>query len=254
MPLKSLSPGLQVLYFIGMMLFMSVLGELIFSLSVSAVIDTAQLVDVNWQDPRIIIPRVFFTQVFFFLLPFILFLRLTGDQFEDLVWINRWKIKPAFLTLGLAIGLYLLMFPLNAINAYLAPYLPIDLINKLALEEQVQQTLFYQTNGIQLIFGLIVFGLAPAIFEELVFRGFLINKMLGSGLSKNGAIIMSALLFAISHLNPLNILVTFVAGLALGFIYVRFQNIKYGILLHFLFNGGQIIIGYLVASEYIHLT
>jgi uncharacterized protein len=76
--------------------------------------------------------------------------------------------------------------------------------------------------------------IAPVV-EELIFRGLILH-----GLKKNyhplTAVIVSALLFSLFHLNPWQIPATFVLGLILGWIMLRTQNILLAIAGHSLNN------------------
>ena len=73
------------------------------------------------------------------------------------------------------------------------------------------------------------------IVEELIFRGLILN-----GLRRNykavTAVFMSALLFALFHLNPWQFPATFVLGLLLGWIMLRTNNILLAIIGHSINN------------------
>jgi membrane protease YdiL (CAAX protease family) len=69
------------------------------------------------------------------------------------------------------------------------------------------------------------------IVEELIFRG-LILKGLRRNYNSFTAVFMSALLFALFHLNPWQFPATFVLGLLLGWIMIRTDNILLAILGH----------------------
>jgi membrane protease YdiL (CAAX protease family) len=73
------------------------------------------------------------------------------------------------------------------------------------------------------------------IVEELIFRGLILN-----GFRRNynavTAVFMSALLFALFHLNPWQFPATFVLGLLLGWIMLRTNNILLAILGHSINN------------------
>lgn len=73
------------------------------------------------------------------------------------------------------------------------------------------------------------------IVEELIFRGIILQ---GFRRNYNGfiAVFMSALLFALFHLNPWQFPATFVLGLLLGFLVIRTNNIVLSILGHALNN------------------
>lgn len=73
------------------------------------------------------------------------------------------------------------------------------------------------------------------IVEELIFRGLIFN---GFRRNYNGfvAVIMSALLFSLFHLNPWQMPATFVLGLLLGWLMLRTNNILVAILGHSINN------------------
>ncbi len=73
------------------------------------------------------------------------------------------------------------------------------------------------------------------IVEELIFRG-LILKGFRSNYSAVTAVVMSALLFALFHLNPWQFPATFALGLFLGWIMIRTNNIFLAILGHSIHN------------------
>jgi len=73
------------------------------------------------------------------------------------------------------------------------------------------------------------------IVEELIFRG-LILKGFRRNYSPVTAVVMSALLFALFHLNPWQFPATFVLGLFLGWIMIRTNNILLAILGHSIHN------------------
>lgn len=246
--LKTMSPPFQVLFFIGMVLAMSILGELIYGLSLSLAIDPSTLDKIDWQDPKITLSRALFGQVFMFLLAFMLFLKWSGERFSSIVYIKKIAIKPLLYTLS-ALAICFLVLPLiEYLNAPLRAILPAHVLESEMATNALQEKIVYTDNPIQFGVSLIVMGLLPAICEELVFRGFLIKKMVQSGMKEHAALVLSALIFSLSHGQPLKVLAIFVLGLTLGHVYLKFKNLKYAILLHFSFNSIQILIGFLVAS------
>ena len=74
-----------------------------------------------------------------------------------------------------------------------------------------------------------------ALFEEIFFRGFMLSAM--SPVSKNFAIIVSALLFSLLHANFGQFPNTFIVGLIHGYIAVKCGSILPNILAHMLTNA-----------------
>lgn len=77
--------------------------------------------------------------------------------------------------------------------------------------------------------------LAP-IVEELIFRGVIMHGLMRN-YSKFTAVFVSALMFALFHLNPWQFPATFILGLVLGILMVRTRNIFLCILGHAINNG-----------------
>lgn len=76
---------------------------------------------------------------------------------------------------------------------------------------------------------------APVI-EEFIFRGIIMHGLMRN-YSKFTAVFVSALMFALFHLNPWQLPATFVLGLMLGILMVRTRNIFLCILGHAINNG-----------------
>ena len=72
--------------------------------------------------------------------------------------------------------------------------------------------------------------------EELIFRGVIMHGLMRN-YSKFTAVFVSALMFALFHLNPWQFLATFILGLMLGILMVRTRNIYLCILGHAINNG-----------------
>lgn len=77
--------------------------------------------------------------------------------------------------------------------------------------------------------------MAPVI-EELIFRGVIMHGLMRN-YSKFTAVFVSALMFALFHLNPWQFPATFVLGILLGILMVRTRNIFLCIIGHAINNG-----------------
>jgi membrane protease YdiL (CAAX protease family) len=94
-------------------------------------------------------------------------------------------------------------------------------------------------------------AIAAPLFEELLFRGFLLPSLISgftkrlpqsfSSVSTWLGIGTSGLFFAIAHLNLADILPLTALGMVLGFVYVRSQNLLAPMLLHGLWNSGTFL-------------
>lgn len=79
------------------------------------------------------------------------------------------------------------------------------------------------------------------IAEELIFRGIILGKFLES-MRPGLAIVLTSLIFACMHLQPLQIMYAFVCGLILGYAYLYSNSIFVSIAIHVIFNilGGAL--------------
>ena len=86
-----------------------------------------------------------------------------------------------------------------------------------------------------LILAIIYIGIIPAFAEELFFRGLILDGFIRN-YSKRKAIILSALLFGLIHLNPWQFLSAFIMGLIASWICIETGSIWLCIYIHFFNN------------------
>ncbi len=90
-------------------------------------------------------------------------------------------------------------------------------------------------KGSSLIGQIIGVVIAPALAEEILFRGVILGR-LKKVMPVWSAVIVSSLAFALVHGNPLWIAYTFVMGLLVAMIDVKYDSIVPGMIMHFMFN------------------
>ena len=91
--------------------------------------------------------------------------------------------------------------------------------------------------------GYFIIGLLAPLCEEIVFRGAILRSLLSSPrLSPWAAIGISALLFALVHLNPAQMPHAFVIGILLGWMYWRTGSILPGMAYHWANNSVAYVI------------
>jgi hypothetical protein len=112
------------------------------------------------------------------------------------------------------------------------PLLPIALEGR----DSVALAIFFLTAAV-----------AAPLFEEFLFRGFLLPS-LTRYMPVWGAITLSSLFFAIVHLNLSEILPLATLGMVLGVVYTRSRNLLAPMLLHSLWNGGTLLSLFLLGS------
>lgn len=114
----------------------------------------------------------------------------------------------------------------------------------------------FSTVGVNLNILLINFiiYIIVALKEEIVFRGYILNNLMGS-MNKYWALSISALLFALVHLfnsniSLLGIINIFLIGLLLGIVYIHTKNLWFAICFHLFWNFIQgPILGYQVSGN-----
>lgn len=102
----------------------------------------------------------------------------------------------------------------------------------------------------QVALGIFFFtaAIAAPLFEEFLFRGFLLPS-LTRYLSVSGAIILSSLLFAVAHLSLSEILPLTTLGIVLGVVYTRSRNLLAPMLVHSLWNSGTLLSLFLLGTS-----
>jgi uncharacterized protein len=73
--------------------------------------------------------------------------------------------------------------------------------------------------------------IAPAIMEEILMRGIVLNSLLKTQKPLK-AIVISSLIFGLIHFNPMQLVVGFFAGLFLGWIYWRTRSLATCMVIH----------------------
>ena len=105
-------------------------------------------------------------------------------------------------------------------------------IQKIVDESEQQLTLLMTTRG-----GYFVIALLAPLVEEIVFRGCALRALLSWHPERRWLMIgLSAVLFALSHLNPAQMPHAFIVGLLLGWMYSRTGSIVPGVVYHWANN------------------
>lgn len=87
--------------------------------------------------------------------------------------------------------------------------------------------------------GFVAIALLAPVVEETAFRGIILKSLLSTEkLSEKPwwAIVISAIIFAVVHMNPVQMPHAFLMGILFGWIYYRTRSIVPGILMHFINN------------------
>jgi len=114
-------------------------------------------------------------------------------------------------------------------------------------EKQAEElTRFFTTfdTTADLLIGLIVIALLPAIGEELVFRGMLQPEVFRASSNQHVAIWVSAMLFSAFHMQFFGFVPRMLLGALFGYLYVWSGNLLIPMIAHFVNNGFSVLMMY----------
>tara|TARA_R110002096_G_scaffold425644_1_gene634439 strand:+ start:11045 stop:12013 length:969 start_codon:yes stop_codon:yes gene_type:complete len=93
-----------------------------------------------------------------------------------------------------------------------------------------------------IILAFIHIGIVPAIFEEVMFRGYIMRALEKSG-GIIVAVVVSGLLFGAYHLQPSNVIPLATLGILFAYVTYISDSLIPAMVAHLLNNGGQVIYG-----------
>ncbi|KAJ4953410.1 hypothetical protein NE237_030242 [Protea cynaroides] len=133
------------------------------------------------------------------------------------------------------VGLGCLMFPLvnrlSQVNLDLLPLLPSTPVTV----SSVEQSIMARDPVAMALYAIVVSVCAP-VWEEIVFRGFLLPS-LTKYMPVWSSIMVSSLAFALAHFNAQRMLPLIFLGVVMGAVFARSRNLLASMLLHSLWNG-----------------
>lgn len=97
--------------------------------------------------------------------------------------------------------------------------------------------------GDNFITTLLVVALAPAICEELMFRGYIFSAM-EAGMKYRNAILLSSVIFGVYHMSIVKFFTTALLGMVICHVSYKSKSIFPGMLMHFLNNALACVVMY----------
>lgn len=150
------------------------------------------------------------------------------------------KIKLS--AVGIAIIIGMIVFVLNiGVSSFFSFFLSLIGYEKLPTTQSETYTIA------MLVINLIFTGVLPAICEEITHRGMLIDGFDKLGYKK--AIIFSAILFGLTHLNIEQFFYATIIGVLLAFITMITGNIIPAMIIHFVNNAINVVISYALINN-----
>lgn len=133
--------------------------------------------------------------------------------------------------------IYGLLFSLSWLNS-----VSVQFFKLFGYEERGTDSYFPNVSGGLIVPALLVIAVLPAFFEELLFRGVILNSCENS-LGSIRTIFIIGFCFSLFHGSPEQTLYQFIAGCAFAFLAIRSGSILPSIMMHFI-NNALIVILY----------
>lgn len=146
------------------------------------------------------------------------------------------RISPLVFIGGVLAGIALCVVA-NVVASYLMAFMNAFGIPEPAMPELMENT------PVSFWMNMLVFAVLPAILEEMVFRGYLLQSLRPYG--DRTALLVSSLLFALMHGNVLQVPFAFIVGLVLGYVVIETNNFWLAVCIHFANNAMSNILQYL---------
>lgn len=139
------------------------------------------------------------------------------------------KVNPVFFPIALV-----LTFALSIISESICSLIPMpDFVARI----------FSEAISLDFV-GYLTAGIAAPVLEEMLFRGIILAALLRR-YEPRKAIIWSAVIFGVAHLNPWQFIAAFIIGCAIGWLFWCTRSIWIGIFMHWVNNTAGFILGYL---------
>ena len=117
------------------------------------------------------------------------------------------------------------------------------------MPEFLEKTFESLLTGQPLIVSFILVSIFAPLFEEWLCRGLILRGMLKNGMKPACAIIISALFFAIIHMNPWQAIPAFALGSLFGYVYYKTGSLKLVMLMHLTNNTFSLILSQIPAIK-----
>ena len=113
------------------------------------------------------------------------------------------------------------------------------------MPDSLKEALKSLTNG-NIWINFVAVSIFAPVFEEWLCRGMVLRGLLaGKKMKPAWAIVISAVFFALIHMNPWQAIPAFLAGCLLGYVYYRTGSLKLTMLMHFANNTLALVVGHI---------
>lgn len=150
---------------------------------------------------------------------------------------NFGVLGPGLCVLFVIVGTLCASYIADAVGALL-PQMP----------ERLKEIMESMVSG-NLLLNLLCVSIFAPVFEEWLCRGMVLRGLLGNNVKPVWAIIISALFFALIHLNPWQAVPAFLLGCLFGYVYYKTGSLKLTMLMHFTNNTFALFMSRIPALE-----
>ena len=190
--------------------------------------------------------------VFSFLLPALVLAKLVSNRpFSQLGFSSSINAKQVFLLVVITFASMVLSGALGELNEIIP--IPAKWFAKAkAMEDDYKATMMVMANmknNVDYILSLLVMAAAPALVEEVLFRGGFQQVLIGWTKNKWAGIILTSVIFSAIHFSYFGFLPRLGLGIVLGLVFFYSKNIWLNILLHFLNNAFVVTQLYAVSRQ-----
>lgn len=166
------------------------------------------------------------TALFFQILAAVTTLSFVGSDWKNNKYLLKWESFSIW-KLGICIVL--------AVIGSLIVQFVVFYIDKMVSPEQSDSYAIYRSRPYGNYLMVLSFAVFPAIFEELAYRGYLMQKLL-QVVDKREAIYITSILFFLIHFSLLSFFWLLPFAVLLAYIRTKENTLWYGIFIHFVFN------------------
>ena len=221
--------------FLWAVLTPQILGTLIYMIFLWISTSTGETIDEILNNSINVYLLLMLTQISFALVFFIYNRKI---DFIKACKFNKLSNENIFICIFIAIIALFGLTPISNIS--------VELLQQAGLEFSTALPIGLESIS-DLIIAILLVAFVPAILEELIFRGMILQ-----GLRKFGnwpAILISAGLFALIHASAVQLVYTFLFGVILALIVIKTGSIFASMICHFIANGLSLTLGYISASD-----
>ena len=109
------------------------------------------------------------------------------------------------------------------------------------MPDWIREALEGLTSGDDMLVNFLMVSIFAPFFEEWLCRGMILRGLLGTKMKPGWAIVVSAVFFAVIHLNPWQAVPAFLLGCLFGFVYYKTGSLKLTMLMHFTNNTFSLV-------------